>query len=237
MTFDFYLFTKIGGIALFIFVGGAAAARQLALKRTRTYTINAVAVFMAFLGSRTWYFLQNEIPDVQSQGWAHAFEIWNDSGAVLYGWIFGGMLTLYVFSRLFKFSLIRYLDAVLPWLLVTQFMNRLGCFDAGCCYGKLTDFPISCRNWVLNGQVHPVQLYEGLFDLALFAFIKTRPKQIGRPTFLYFTCYPIARFFFEFLRGDNGPALWFMTVPQVTSVLILITVFLLRKKLLIKYAK
>ena len=233
MDWDFYLTVKVGGIAVFIFVGGIAVSRKLGISRAKAFFINAVAVYAGYLLSTSWYIVQHLLGS-DAYDFGNIFQAWDEAGAVLYGWVIGGTLALILLTRKFKLSTVRYLDTVLPWMLVAQFLNRLGCFDAGCCYGALTNLPISVYNNALDGQVHPVQLYESLFDLALFFFIKTRKNpRIGQNTFYYFTCYPIARFFFEFLRGDNQPAFWFMTVPQVTSVLILIVVFRLKNKILL----
>ncbi|MGB9628203.1 MAG: prolipoprotein diacylglyceryl transferase family protein, partial [Thermodesulfobacteriota bacterium] len=54
------------------------------------------------------------------------------------------------------------------------FFGRLGCFSAGCCYGRKTSLP-----WAvvfkdpnslapLNVSLHPVQLYEAGMGLGLF---------------------------------------------------------------------
>ena len=54
--------------------------------------------------------------------------------------------------------------------------------------------------------VHPVQLYEALFNLGLFFVIGwayRRRKQDGDVIALYLLTYPVARFAFELLRGDE----------------------------------
>lgn len=216
MQWDLYLTLKVGGIAVFIFAGGRAVARSLGIRRERAFFINGTAAFAGYLVSTLWYIVQH-LFGKEPYEFVDPVYAWGDAGAVLYGWVLGGTAALVFMARRFKLDAVRYLDSVLPWLLVAQSMNRLGCFDAGCCFGK---------------PGFPVQLYEAFFDLALFFFIRSRPKRPGLPTFLYFSAYPAARFLFEFMRGDNQPALLFMTVPQVTSVLILALVFRYKKKIL-----
>ena len=220
MNWDLYLTLKVGGIAVFIFAGGIAAARALNLTRSKTFFINACAVLAGYFLSTSWYIVQH-IFGSEEYEFTNIFQVWDEAGAVLYGWVIGGTLALALLTRRFKLPTVRYLDAVLPWMLVAQFLNRLGCFDAGCCFGK---------PWGPDGTI-PVQLIESIFDLCLFFFIRSRKPRQGQNTFLYFTGYATARFFFEFLRGDNQPAFWFMTVPQVTSVCILILVFSLKNKI------
>lgn len=208
MIWDFYLTTKSLGALVFILAGGISASRALPVSRSRAFLINSSAVAAGYLGSVLWYTIQNG-------------EGWDGAGSVLYGWIFGGTAAIFFLTKLFKLPFIRYADAVAPWMLVAQFLNRLGCFDAGCCYGK----PLS------GDTLYPVQLYEGFYDLALLAFIKLKARRPGQATLYYFAGYAAARFFLEFLRGDNLPALWFMTVPQVTSVCVLTLVFFLKNKI------
>jgi prolipoprotein diacylglyceryltransferase len=212
---------KVGGICVFVFAGGYVASRALSLNRSKTYLINACAVFIGYLCSTTWYLIQNHFGGDLDPIFPLR-ETWGMAGAVLYGWTLGGTATIFLLTRRYKILTIRYLDIVLPWLLVAQAMNRLGCYDAGCCFGKMLP----------NGAFIPVQLIESVYDLALSAFIWRIAKRQGLPTFYYFVGYPAARFLFEFLRGDNGPALLFMTVPQVTSVLILAAVFSFKKRIL-----
>jgi prolipoprotein diacylglyceryltransferase len=61
-------------------------------------------------------------------------------------------------------------DALAPAGLVALGLGRVGCFLAGCCYGRPTDLP-----WgVVSPEVdtlarHPLPLYAGVFDLVLAA--------------------------------------------------------------------
>ena len=220
MIWDFYLTAKVGGVLVCIFFGGRAVSKAFGISATRGALINSLAAFAAFCGSRLWYILQNNAGAI-ANGQALT-QSWNEAGSVLYGWILGATLALYFLCKEFKLPFVRYLDTVIPWMLIAQFLNRLGCYDAGCCYGVN-----------MGGErLFPVQLVEGFYDLALFWYIRKKVRRPGETTFLYFTAYPVARFFFEFLRGDNGPALLFMTVPQVASIVILVVVYRLKNKIL-----
>ncbi len=237
MDWDLYLVLKTAGIVVFVFAGGVAAAKTLNISREKAYLINASAVIVGFVVNRLWYIIQHiygseEYAFRSITQLADAWGAWDDAGSVLYGWILGGTFTMILMCRVFKINALKYLDRVLPWLLIAQVLNRLGCADAGCCYGKATTFALAVYNSNINGPSIPVQLYESLFDLLLFIFIWSKRRRPGFPTYAYFIGYPTARFILEFMRGDNHPALWFMTVPQVTSVLILVVILANRKKIL-----
>jgi phosphatidylglycerol:prolipoprotein diacylglycerol transferase len=57
----------------------------------------------------------------------------------------------------------------------------------------------------LGVSLHPVQLYESIFCLALFAVLvrlSRRKRFDGEVILAYTTLYAVARFLLEFLRGD-----------------------------------
>jgi phosphatidylglycerol:prolipoprotein diacylglycerol transferase len=110
----------------------------------------------------------------------------------------------------------------------------------GCCYGKPSHLPWAVSfppdseptyQQLLHGVIspgqppiplHPTQLYEALFGLALFFFLirfRKRQRYDGELIALLFFLYSGARFFVEMLRGDDR---WFaggISVPQYLSVL------------------
>src|SRR5882757_3672102 len=71
-----------------------------------------------------------------------------------------------------KNPLLKTLDAFTPGIAFGHAVGRLGCFAAGCCYGKPTDMPWgivftnplanSLVGTPLNVRMHPTQLYEFL---------------------------------------------------------------------------
>ena len=96
-------------------------------------------------------------------------------------------------------------------------IGRLGCFAAGCCYGKPTDhfWGVTFTNPLaqelvgtpLGHALEPTQLFESAAELGIF-FILTwmfrRKKFDGQIFGAYLFLYGIARFFIEFLRDDPG---------------------------------
>ncbi len=113
------------------------------------------------------------------------------------------------------------LDAMIPGLSLGHAFGRVGCFLGGCCYGRVTDsifgvsFPEGSSaaklypNAAGTGSVPvlPTQLFEAVFELALFAvFMLLRRRVKERYTELYAILYGTFRFFMEFLRGDDRGA-------------------------------
>jgi phosphatidylglycerol---prolipoprotein diacylglyceryl transferase len=94
--------------------------------------------------------------------------------------------------------------------------GRIGCFMAGCCYGRdcslpwaatfRSDYAHNLTGIPLNTALHPVQLYEsGLNFMNFFIlFLVLRKKKFDGQVFsLYIINYSIIRYITEFFRGDH----------------------------------
>jgi phosphatidylglycerol:prolipoprotein diacylglycerol transferase len=119
-------------------------------------------------------------------------------GLVFFGGLAGGALGAMLYARAYHIELSRFADAAAPGLAVGQGIGRLGCFAAGCCYGRPDAGPLA-----LDGR-YPVQLLEAalLFSLggALLRLVPTRPSL---PIALYLGGHALLRLFTERLRGDD----------------------------------
>ena len=108
-------------------------------------------------------------------------------------------------------------DAFSPGLALGHAIGRIGCFAAGCCYGKETHhwWGVTFRNPLaheitgtpLNVPLEPTQLFESAVELANFIFLMwllKRRKFDGQIFGAFMFIYGIARFFLEFIRDDPG---------------------------------
>jgi phosphatidylglycerol:prolipoprotein diacylglycerol transferase len=123
------------------------------------------------------------------------------------------------------------LDALALGAPLGQFFGRLGCFMAGCCYGKVTSVPwavtFSAPNSLcpLRVPVHPTQLYEGFLDLGVFLLLywfRTRKAYSGQMTLLYLCLAGLTRFGVEFFRSPldyRGPVFFgWMPLTQLFAL-------------------
>ncbi|MEX2114530.1 MAG: prolipoprotein diacylglyceryl transferase family protein [Pirellulales bacterium] len=104
-------------------------------------------------------------------------------------------------------------------------VGRLGCFVAGCCYGRVTSLP-----WGMvfpeHGPLprHPTQLYESAFH-ALAAIVLYRLDRQGlfrgNLIKLYIMAYAAFRFGTEFLREEQ-PLWWGLTGYQWAALALLL---------------
>jgi phosphatidylglycerol:prolipoprotein diacylglycerol transferase len=126
----------------------------------------------------------------------------------------GGFLMAFVVALVYmrKQSLPGFptMDAFAPGIVLGQGIGRLGCFAAGCCWGKECSLPWGVRfrsdfaaPVPLDRMLHPVQLYESAADLLIFLLLYRRAMTGHRPgeiIGLYLVLYSIARFTIEFFR-------------------------------------
>lgn len=137
-------------------------------------------------------------------------------------------------------------DAAAPAVLLGAALVRVGCFIHGCCYGKpsgvawaITYGPSTpaYKSQLSQGliqifapsslPVHPTQLYEAFFAIALSAAFLLGGRSLRLPRHGLFlltaALYAAFRFFLEFLRGDSGGLhLGPLTFAQCTSVAVLL---------------
>ncbi len=153
------------------------------------------------------------------------------SGLVFYGGFIGGALGLIGYCRVFRLNIIDYFDAAIPSLPLAHAFGRLGCFCAGCCYGRESEqFGIVFKNAItgvsLTEKVIPTQLIEAIFNILLCVALLLYAKKMrrkGSHTGLYMVCYGVFRFIIEYLRDDEirGAFLWFTTSQWISLVLII----------------
>ena len=156
--------------------------------------------------------------------------LWNfQNGWVVYVGIIGGVLTGWGYCRYKKVDFLSYLDLVLPAVAFAQGCGRIGCFFAGCCYGRETDSFFSIKYWqsdyAPNGiSLIPTQIYSAVGDFAmaflLMAYAKKQPRR-GKVSAAYCILYSIGRFFIEMLRNDYRGEFGFLSTSQLISVFIL----------------
>ena len=151
------------------------------------------------------------------------------TGITFLGGLIGGVAVFMIGYALFRKKLgIRLIDAlsIIPCsILIGHSFGRVGCFFAGCCYGKPTD---SFLGVLFPGHVeavHPTQLYEATFLLILFAvcsflLLKYRFKHNMS---VYLIAYGIFRFCIEFVRDDDrGQLVAGISPSQFWSILLVI---------------
>jgi phosphatidylglycerol---prolipoprotein diacylglyceryl transferase len=139
------------------------------------------------------------------------------SAGVFYGGLLGALPVAIWYARRHHLPGWSTADVLSPGVAIGQAIGRLGCFSAGCCYGRETTVPwgVSFREEYARQTVqtplypivlHPTQLYEAGATLLIFVFLvwlARRRRFEGQVTLAYVVLYAIARFVIEFYRGDT----------------------------------
>jgi len=136
------------------------------------------------------------------------------SGGVFYGGLIGAVIAAFFLIRWYRLPWWRTADAFAVGIPLGHTIGRLGCFSAGCCWGKSTTSWIGVqfteRGHELTGvpvgvALHPTQLYEAAANLALFFFLfwfRKKRSFDGQIVLLYGLLYSIIRFVVEIWRDD-----------------------------------
>lgn len=121
------------------------------------------------------------------------------------------------YIRRHKMPPLRTCDSFAPGLAMGHAIGRIGCFSAGCCWGKPTDhfWGVTFTNPLahelvgtpLGHALQPTQLFESAVELTNFlvlTWMLRRKKFDGQVFAAYLMLYGVARYFLEFLRDDPG---------------------------------
>lgn len=125
-----------------------------------------------------------------------------------FGGLIGGVVTFlivyFIFRKKFKSKLLDVLSIIPPCIVIAHAFGRVGCFFAGCCYGKPTNSIFGVQFPDLPYKVFPTNLYEAIFLFVLFAvmFVLLVKFKFKYNLPLYCISYGVFRFFIEYLRGD-----------------------------------
>lgn len=159
------------------------------------------------------------------------------AGGVYYGGLLAAIAgsALYIWYRP-QIPFWKTADAAAPAIALGQSIGRIGCFAAGCDYGKNADVPwavVFSNEYAhrltgvpLNTPLHPTQLYESATTLVIFAvllFWFGRKSFNGQIFCLYLLFYSVARFALEFYRGDvdRGFVFGWLSTSQFISLILL----------------
>jgi phosphatidylglycerol---prolipoprotein diacylglyceryl transferase len=161
------------------------------------------------------------------------------AGGVFSGGLVAALVAAVLYIRKHHMPPLATCDAFAPGLAIGHAIGRLGCFAAGCCYGKPTNhfWGVTFTNPVahalvgtpLNEALEPTQLFESAVELANFFVLMwmfERKKFDGQVFGAYLILYGVARYFLEFIRDDPGRGSVFgglMTGTQLISIFLVIT--------------
>lgn len=240
LTIHTYGFMMALGVALglwFIY----ARAKKAGLDANKIMDAAFYTIIVSLIGAKLLLFAGNISYYVEYP--KELFSLARSGGVFQGGLTFGVIFALWYFRRR-KIPTWKTADLIGPALAMGHGFGRIGCFSAGCCYGRECAAPwaVVFRNRYageltgvrLDTPLHPVQLYESALNFLNFGIlflILKRKKFDGQVFAFYIINYSIIRFFTEYFRGDHGDSVYFirgssalssLSLPQLFCVLGLI---------------
>lgn len=221
----FPVLIKIGPLTIhtygFLFAIGVLAGILLSLRLAKKQGIDSKTmvdllfyiIIIALLGAKVFLFFTEMKYYLNNPG---QIKTLITSGGTFYGGlIFAIIFALwYVKKKNLNGKVIA--DIIAPSLALGHFFGRLGCFSAGCCYGRpagdscvgitfSSQYAHTHTGVPLNTPLYPTQLMESLLNFLNFVilFLVYKKKRFDGLVFiLYIFNYSLIRFVMEYFRGD-----------------------------------
>lgn len=227
-----YGFLVATGVLIGLWISVRNSQKQ-GLDPEDAWNLGILVVLCGIVGAKVlyivndWSYYSEHPRDIFSFGTLQA-------GGVFSGGLIGALLAAAWYVRKHRMPALRTCDAFAPGLALGHAIGRVGCFAAGCCYGKPTThfWGVTFSNplaqaWVgtpLHEALEPTQLFESAVELAnffLLAWMLKRKRFDGQVFGAYLILYGVARYFLEFLRNDPGRGSVFgglMTGTQLIAI-------------------
>lgn len=186
-------------------------AKKEGISQDKIVDLGFYVLISAIVGSRLFFIFTE---------WSHfaqhpldMVKIW-EGGLVFYGGLLFGVPAAVIYAKRHSLPVWKTADIWAPSIAIGHSIGRLGCFCAGCCYGK----PAEGIPWavtftdpgtlaVRGVPLHPSQVYESLAELLNFLvlivlrrFFKTFDGQLF---WIYILNYSVIRSIIEVYRGDE----------------------------------
>lgn len=158
------------------------------------------------------------------------------NGFVFYGGLIGGFIGYFIYGKVYKIPVMALTDQGSQALPLGHAIGRLGCFCAGCCYGKETTSAIgviyehpSDPLTPVGVKLIPTQLIETCYCLLIFFVLLILNRKFklkrGVSTSIYILAYGTCRFINEFFRNDaERGELFNLSTSQWISILLMLSI-------------
>lgn len=191
-------------------------AERLGINGDDAWNFGILLVLSGIIGSKVLYIINDWGTYKNNLGGIFSIDTLR-SGGVFSGGLLAAFIAAAWFVRKHHMPPLGTCDAFSPGLALGHAIGRLGCFAAGCCYGKETHhwWGVTFHNPLANSitgtplgiPLEPTQLFECAVELANFFFLMwllRRRKFDGQIFGAFLFIYGVARFLLEYLRGDPG---------------------------------
>jgi phosphatidylglycerol:prolipoprotein diacylglycerol transferase len=225
-----YGFLVATGVLLGLWVS-VRNSERLGYDGDKAWNLGILVVLCGIVGAKVLYVVDGLIE--HNMQWRDLFTLSTlQAGGVFSGGLLAAFVAAAWYVRANHMAPLGTCDAFAPGLALGHAIGRIGCFAAGCCYGKETHhwWGVVFRNPLaqsitrtpLNVPLEPTQLFESAVEFANFIFLMWLLKRRtfnGQIFGAFMFIYGVARFFIEFLRGDPDRGMLFNGAISVTQLI------------------
>jgi len=214
------------GLIIFTYLLIKDSIRPQLISTDHLYNALSLSILIAVIGGRLLFVFTEQSDFTQ---WYDFFALWQGGFSVL-GAIIALLVTMPLYLYFNKIRAIALFDRAAIYAPLLQSISRIGCFFAGCCFGKTCSTPWAIIVQAATGSIerlHPTQLYSSLFLFIIFLCMvwrSQRPYKTGQLLSLYLMCIGVERFVVDIWRNDQ--TLWLKTSQFFLSINQTIAIFL-----------
>ncbi len=179
-----------------------------------------IAVIIGLFGAVLFQNLYDYIENPASYKWSWSMTFY---GGLIFGVLSFLLGYLLIIKRKFRPCLKDHILSFAPaCVAIAQGFGRIGCFLAGCCFGKATTSWIGIHFPNVEGKVIPTNLMEAIFMIILGIILFILALEKGKFTApVYLFSYSVWRFVIEFFRGDHrGQLIGNISPSQFWSIIL-----------------
>ncbi len=217
LTLGSFSLPSYGALVALAFLVALAMASKFASQRgMKSETVVNLGVYCALAGMAGAKLLMIAMDPLYRE---HPSEIFSlavlQSAGIFFGGFIASLLFAFFYMRQQGLPVLATSDIFAPGVALGHGIGRIGCFAAGCCWGRQTTLPwavtftstATTTGVPLNVPLHPTQLYEAMGEaficLALLAMLRGKHRA-GQVIGMYLLLYGLLRFAVEFVRDHDA---------------------------------
>jgi len=220
------------------------ACKREGLNASNAMDLAFYVIVAAIIGSRILHVLVSERQRFFENPLI-LLKIW-EGGLVFYGGFIASVIVgaFYLWRKKMNFWI--YSDVFAPAIALGHFFGRIGCFMAGCCYGRevghdawyAISFPDNPSTFAPpHRPLYPTQLMEASGELLIFIgllLLRKHKRFKGQLMGTWLVAYALLRFFVEYFRGDviRGFVVepWLSTSQFISVIMFLVGIVIYIKR-------
>jgi phosphatidylglycerol:prolipoprotein diacylglycerol transferase len=205
-------------------------ARRAGLNVDRVTNLAVYLAIAGMLGAKLFMFLFDWRAYLANPSEIFSMATLQAAG-VYQGGLLLAVLTAAFYIRRYQLPGLATADVFAPGIAIGHSIGRLGCFSAGCCWGKECSLPWAVKFTSLDAHqltgvpletsLHPTQLYESGAELLIFLFLWRyihRDHRDGTVIGWYMVLYSIVRYLVEFVRNHEQELIAGLSLTQWISL-------------------